>query len=75
MFDVTKFEVTKCDPPSIFVRCRRTGETYMFSIAGDGAVTPDEARSDQGEARRTAVAYLAQRAPAYAGGFVARAVA
>jgi len=57
------FEVTEYEPPQIFVTNRRTGETYMFVVGIDGAVTEDGARFDQGNARRTAIAYLAQRAP------------
>jgi hypothetical protein len=52
------FEVTGYDYPNVFVRCRRTAETYMFEIGRDGALLPDEARSDQGDARRTAIAFL-----------------
>jgi len=32
------FEVTRYEPPEIFVTSRRTGETYKFSVGGDGAV-------------------------------------
>jgi hypothetical protein len=56
------FEVTKFEPPHIFVTCRRTGETYQFLVGMDGAVTHDGAGFDQGDARRTAIAYLVQRA-------------
>jgi len=59
MFDLTKFEVTRFEPPTILVRCRRTGETYLFSIGDNGVVTHDEARCEQGEARRIAIDYLA----------------
>jgi hypothetical protein len=52
------FEVTRCEHPYIFVRCRRTFETYQFHIAPDGTLEHEGARSDQGEARRTAIAYL-----------------
>jgi hypothetical protein len=55
------FEVAKYEPPQIFVISRRTGETYMFLVEVDGAVTHDGACLDQGDARRTAIAYLAQR--------------
>ena len=55
------FEVTKYDPPQIFVTSRRTGETYVFLIEVDGAVTHEGACLDQGDARRTAIAYLAQQ--------------
>jgi hypothetical protein len=59
------FEVTKYDPPQIFVTSRRTGETYKFSVGSDGAVN-DEARFDQGDARRAAITYLARTARANA---------
>ena len=52
------FEVTGYEHPNVFVRCRRTAETYMFEIGNDGALTPGEARSDQGYARQTAIAFL-----------------
>jgi hypothetical protein len=57
------FEVTKYEPPQIFVTSRRTGETYKFLIGIDGAVN-DETVFDQGDARRAAMIYLAQRARA-----------
>jgi len=52
------FEVTSYEHPYIFVRCRRTFETYQFHIAADGTLEHEGARFDQGEARRTAIAYL-----------------
>ena len=55
------FEVVQYEPPHIFVRCRRTGETYRFEVGGDGALEHEGARFDLGDARRTAIAYLAQR--------------
>lgn len=55
------FEVTEYEHPDIFVRSRRTGETYKFLVGNDGALAYDGMRFDQGEARRTAIAYLAQR--------------
>jgi hypothetical protein len=58
------FEVTKYEPPQIFVTNHRTGETYMFLVGVDGAVTHDGVSLDQGNARRTAIEYLAQRARA-----------
>jgi hypothetical protein len=54
------FEVTRYDPPTIFVTSRRTGETYVFLVGLDGALTHEEARFDQADARRAAIAYLAQ---------------
>ena len=59
------FEVTRYGPPLVFVTKRQTGETYKFSVASDGAVY-DEALFDQGDARRVAITYLAQRARANA---------
>ena len=58
------FEV-RYDPPQIFVTKRQTGETYKFVVGIDGAVN-DEALFDQGDARRAATTYLAQRARANA---------
>ncbi len=55
------FEVTRYEPPNVFVTKRQTGETYKFSVGIDGAVN-DDALFDQGDARRTAITYLAQRA-------------
>ena len=54
------FEVTGYDYPNVFVRCRRTGETYLFEIGSDGTLTHGEARYDQGDARRAAIAFLVQ---------------
>jgi hypothetical protein len=55
------FEVTRYEPPLVFVTKRQTGETYKFSVRSDGAVN-DEALFDQGDARRAAINYLAQLA-------------
>ena len=52
------FEVTGYDYPNVFVRCRRTAETYRFEISNDGSLTHREARYDQDAARRTALAFL-----------------
>jgi hypothetical protein len=57
------FEVTRYEPPEIFVTSRRTGETYKFSVGGDGAVI-DELPFDERDARRAAIVYLAHRARA-----------
>ncbi len=54
------FEVTKYDPPHIFVTSRRTGETYIFLVKEDGAVAHHGEHFDQGDPRRAAIAYLAQ---------------
>jgi hypothetical protein len=58
------FEVTRYEPPHVFVTKRQTGETYKFSVGSDGAVN-DETLFE-GDARRAAMAYLAQRARANA---------
>ncbi len=55
------FEVTQYEPPYIFVRSRRTAETYRFLVGNDGALVHEATRFDQGDARRTAIAYLFQR--------------
>lgn len=55
------FEVTRYEPPQIFVTSRRTGETYKFLLGEDGAVGHGEARTDLGDARRAAIAYHVQR--------------
>ncbi len=52
------FEVTRYEPPEIFVTSRRTGETYKFCVGGDGAVI-DELLLDERDARRAAIVYLA----------------
>jgi hypothetical protein len=59
------FEVTRYEPPQVFVTKRQTGETYKLLVGNDGAVN-DEAFFDQGDARRAAIIYLAQRARANA---------
>ena len=57
------FEVTGYDYPNVFVRCRRTAETYLFEVGSDGRLTHGmltlgEARCDQDAACRAAMAYL-----------------
>jgi hypothetical protein len=54
------FEVTRYEPPRIFVTDHRTGETYKFLIETDGVIKQDGAFAD-GDARRAAIKYLAQR--------------
>jgi hypothetical protein len=56
------FEVTKYETPHIFVTSRRTGETYIFSVGVDGDLAREEAFFDLEDARRTAIAYLDQKA-------------
>jgi hypothetical protein len=58
------FEVSQYEHPYIFVTTRRTGETYRFLVGDDGAVRHDQERFDEINARRAAIAYLAQRARA-----------
>jgi hypothetical protein len=55
------FEVTKYEPPHIFVTSRRTGETYKLLVEVDGALASDAAGLDQRDLTRAASAYLAQR--------------
>jgi len=55
------FEVARYAHPDIFVRSRRTGETYKFLVGNDGALVNEGTRFDQEDARRTASAYLFQR--------------
>jgi hypothetical protein len=58
------FAVSNYEHPAIFVRCRRTGETYRFVVESDGTLSDSEARFDQGDARRTAIAFLDKRSRA-----------
>ena len=68
------FEVTKFEPPQIFVECHRTGETHVFVVGNNGALErespeheslghesfeQDGCRFGEGDARRAAIAYLA----------------
>ena len=55
------FEVTQYEPPYIFVRSRRTAETYRFLVGNDGALVNDGERFDLGDAHQTAIAYLVQK--------------
>jgi hypothetical protein len=57
------FEVTRYEPPCIFVTSLLTDKTYIFFVGADGAVTHEEARFD-GDARRVAIAYLVWKARA-----------
>ena len=61
------FQVVRHEHPNIFVVNRQTYETYRFTVGEDGALAYDEPRSDLGQARRTAIAFLArsekERAP------------
>jgi hypothetical protein len=52
------FQVVRQEHPYIFVVNRQTYETYRFTVGSDAAVEP---ASDLGAARRTALAFLAQR--------------
>ena len=51
------FEVTKYEHPEIFVTCRRTGETYKFSVDAIGT-TDHEAAGAIHDARQAALSYL-----------------
>ena len=54
------FQVVRHEHPNIFVVNRQTFETYRFTV-GDNVMLPfDGAPSDLSEARRTAIAFLAQ---------------
>jgi hypothetical protein len=52
------FEVTKYEPPEIYVTSLRTGETYRFLVETDGTIREEETRLDQGGPRRAAIEYL-----------------
>jgi hypothetical protein len=64
---VAMFEVTKYEPPLIFVTCRRTGETHKLLVGSDGAVARNGNRDDA--RRAAAIAHLALRAQTKAGEF------
>jgi hypothetical protein len=53
------FEVTKYEPPRIFVTSHQTGETHSFLVGNNGALSHNKARSVRGAARQAAIAYLA----------------
>lgn len=55
------FEVTAYRYPYIFVRSRRTAETYRFIVNADETLEHDAERFDQGDARRAASSYLSQK--------------
>ena len=55
------FHVVRHEHPTIFVVNRQTHETYRFTIGDDVARVGVGPPSDLGEARRTAIAFLAQR--------------
>ena len=46
------FEIAEYSHPHIFVRSRRTGETYRFLVGDDGALAHEGTSFDQGEPRR-----------------------
>ncbi len=54
------FQVVRHEHPKIFVANRQTYETYRFTVGDDGALVYDGPLTDLGEARRTALAFLAQ---------------
>jgi hypothetical protein len=60
------FEVVCHEHPDIFVVNRQTYETYRFTVGEDGALAHAEPRSDLGEARRIAIAFLARSQTAHA---------
>ncbi len=55
------FHVVRHEHPTIFVVNRQTYETYRFTIGDDVALVRAGPPSDLAEARRTAIAFLAQR--------------
>ena len=54
------FQVVRHEHHNIFVVNRQTYETYRFTIGDDGVLTQGGSPSDLGEARRAAVAFLAE---------------
>jgi hypothetical protein len=58
------FQVVRHEHPNIFVVNTRTYETYRFTV-GDNVMLSFP--SDLSEARRTAIAFLAQRTRSYCG--------
>ena len=55
------FHVVRHEHPTIFVVNRQTYETYRSTIGHDVALVGVGLLSDLAEARRTAIAFLAQR--------------
>ena len=55
------FHVVRHEHSTLFVVNRQTYETYRFTIGDDVALARVGPPSDLGEARRTAIAFLAQR--------------
>ncbi len=55
------FHVVRHEHPTIFVVNRQTYETYQFTIDNEVALEHVGLPSDLAEARRTAIAFLAQR--------------
>jgi hypothetical protein len=56
-----RFHVVRHEHSAIFVVNRQTYETYRFTIGDEVAVAHVGPPSDWAEARRTAIAFLAQR--------------
>jgi hypothetical protein len=54
------FQVVRHEHPNIFVVNRQTYETYRFTVGDNVMLSFDGVPSDLGEARRTAIAFLAQ---------------
>lgn len=57
---MSSFAVVRHEYPNIFVMNGKTYETYRFTAGDDGALAHDGLGSDLGEARRTAIAFLAR---------------
>ena len=54
------FQVVRHEHPNIFVVNRQTYETYRFTVGDNVMLSFDGVPSDLSEARRTAIAFLAQ---------------
>jgi hypothetical protein len=52
------FEVVLYEHPYIYVRRSETGEVYDLEVGDDGALAHNETPTDEGDARRAAIAYL-----------------
>ncbi len=54
-------EVTRYEPPLLFVTRRQTGESYRFIVGQNGALANDAAVFECDEARAAALKFLSQR--------------
>ena len=53
------YYVERYEHPTILVRSASTGLAHEFTVGEDGAIFHDEAWFDLGDAKHTAIAYLA----------------